>query len=131
MTPFSLMIQACGLSPAEAASFFGLRKDTVDQWLRGRRDPHPDVIERLRGLYDVISNTALEAVETIQETAPEGEIEIGYPADDHEALALGMPCVGAWRAMAAIVIAELDRPVRLVPRGSTAGTAAAADAHGK
>lgn len=58
------------------------------------------------------------------------EIEIGYPADDHEAQSLGWPCVEAWAAMAARVLAASDTRIRLVPRGSTPGTAAAADAHG-
>lgn len=132
MTPLSLLIQACGLSIAEAATFLSVRPDTVEQWARGRRSPHPENIERLRALYDSISNAVLAAVEQIDAVMPEGATcEIGYPVDDHEAQTLGYPCVGAWRAMAAIVIAELDRPVRLVPRGSTPATAAAADAHGK
>ena len=48
--------------------------------------------------------------------APLGPIEMGFPADDEEARALGWPCVGAWGAMAARVIAATGSPIRLVPR---------------
>lgn len=56
------------------------------------------------------------------------EIELGYPADDHEARQLGFQTVSAWSAMAPRVIAEVDAPIKLVPRGSTPATAAAIDA---
>jgi hypothetical protein len=56
-------------------------------------------------------------------------IEIGLAADDHEAQALGWPCVGAQEAMLGLVVARCRRPVRIVPRGSTVATAAATDAH--
>jgi hypothetical protein len=129
MTLFSLLIQACGLSLGEAAAFLGVRKDTAASWSTGRRTAGPDVLGQLRALYRQIQTAADGAIDALS-SAPEGaEIEIGYPADDHEAQALGFPCVGAWRAMAAIVIGELAVPVQIVPRGSTPATAAAADAH--
>ncbi|WP_189484599.1 hypothetical protein [Asticcacaulis endophyticus] len=101
-------------------------------WSTGRRKPHPENIDRLRELYDTISHAALSAVEQIDSIVPDGApCEIGYPSDDHEAQTLGYPCVGAWKVMAGMVIAELDRPVTLVPRGSTPASAAAMDAHNK
>ncbi|MCA3367750.1 MAG: hypothetical protein INF79_19260 [Roseomonas sp.] len=62
--------------------------------------------------------------------APAGaEIEIGYAVDDAEAQSLGWPCAAAQHASLGMVVARLGRPVRLVPRGTTHATAAAADAH--
>jgi hypothetical protein len=58
------------------------------------------------------------------------EIEIGYATDDAEAQAMSWPCRAAqWQSLA-LVFASAARTVRLVPRGSTLATAAAADAHG-
>ena len=84
----------------------------------------------------------IEAAEFIGEEkllASSGRIEIGYPADDHEARQLGLPCTGAWRQMLARLIDELmimdpefdPIRIRLVPRGSTPATAGAADIHRK
>lgn len=131
MTPYALMLQACGLSIREAAAFHGVREDTVKSWSSGRaRDGHPDgPLRELRALHDRIAAAAEAALALIEGRPDAAEIEIGYPADDHEAQAIGFPCVGAWRAMAAMAVAGLDRPVRLVPRGATLATAAAADVH--
>jgi hypothetical protein len=85
----------------------------------------------LRGLAATIEQTADHWLEAF-EAAPEGaEIEVGYPVDDHEAQTLDFPCIGAWRAAMARAIAETDRAVILVPRGSTPATAGAADMHGR
>lgn len=130
MTPYALLLQACGLSHREAAELHGVRLDTVKSWSAGRNRAPPGVLAELRDLYATIRRAADAALDLIEERAP-AEIEIGYPTDDHEARALGFPCVGAWRAMAALVVAEADRPVVLSPRGATLATAGAADAHGR
>jgi len=131
MTLFALLLQVCGLSHREAAELHGVRLDTIRSWSIGRNRVPAGVIAELRALYATIRSAADLAIDTLVEAASDGEIEIGYPADDHEARALGFPCVGAWRAMAALVAAETDRSVALVPRGSTPATAGAADAHGR
>ena len=130
MTPYALLLQVCGLSQREAADLHGVRLDTVKSWVAGRRSANAGVIAQLGRLHSEISCAAEEALDVLMQVPAGAEIEIGYPADDHEAQALGLPSVGAWRAMAGQLIAALDRPVILVPRGSTPATAAAADAHG-
>lgn len=131
MTPFSVMIELCGLSLAEAAAFLDVRKDTAASWSNGRRSAGPDIINKLRELHDRIVDAAERSIDAIEAAPANAEIEIGYPADNTEAKLLGFPCVGAWRAMMGRVIADIDRPISLVPRGSTPGTAAAADAAGR
>lgn len=117
MTLYALLLQACGLSHREAADFHGNRLDTIKSRASSRIEPPEGAVAELRALYDKIERAADELLDMI-ERAPDGaEIELGYPADDHEARSLGWPCVGAWRAVAARVIASTDRPVRLVPRG--------------
>jgi hypothetical protein len=131
MTPYLLLMQACGLSQREAAELRNVRVDTVKSWCTGRNNAPQAAVDQLRDLYGRLVETAGNAVEAIEAMAGDSPVEIGYPADDHEARALGMPCVGAWRAMAAMVVAEMHCPVRLVPRGSTPSTAAAMDAAGR
>ena len=129
MTLFSLLRQACGLSPREAAGALGVGLSSVKQWDAGRSAPD-GVLAELRGLHSVIRRASEEAFQAMSATPIGAEIEIGYPADDHEAQSLGLPCVGAWRAMCAGAIARLPHRVVLVPRGSTPATAAAMRGHG-
>jgi transcriptional regulator with XRE-family HTH domain len=129
LTPFALLTRLAGLSLSEAARFLGVRRDTVNSWSSGRNRTPPGVLAQLRDLVAMQERAAAEALRLIASAESEAEIELGYPADDHEAQALGWPCVGAWFGMAARVVAGTDRPVILVPRGSTVATAAAAEAH--
>ncbi len=141
MTPFALLETLAGLSHREAAEFHRVRLDTVKSWAVGRNACPARVIAELRALIASQERAATESIAQIaalaaQESAPDG-IELGYPTDDAEARSLGVagtpgwPCVGAWRALAARVVAGSSIPVVLVPRGSTPATAAAADAHDK
>ena len=128
MTPFALLESLAGLSHREAAEFHRVRIDTVKSWAVGRNACPAGPLIELRALIVEQDRAARETTAIIKRGKPD-EIELGYPADDHEAQALGWPCVGAWAAMAARIAAATDIPVRFVPRGSTPPTAAAADAH--
>ena len=129
MTLFGLLLTLSGLSQREAAAFLRLSATSIDKMSRGTRATPGGVIVEMRALIARQQAAADEALDQIDRLAPP-EVEIGYPADDHEAQALGWPCVSAWQAMAARIVAEVNVPVRLVPRGATAGTARAADEHG-
>jgi hypothetical protein len=131
MNPYSVLISYAGLSHREASDFHKVRLDTVKSWSSGRNHVPEGAIDELIDLInmqDQIANSALLRIYVLAtENGTPETIELGYPADDHEAQTLGWPCVGAWRAMAARVIAKSTHPVRLVPRGSTPATAAAID----
>ena len=129
MTPFGLLLTLSGLSQREAAAFLRLSPTSIDKMSRGHRAAPPGVLAEMCALIARQQAAADEALDIIEEARPP-EVEIGFPADDHEANVLGWPCVSAWQAMAARVVAEASVPVRLVPRGSTVGTARAADEHG-
>lgn len=137
MTPAALLIQLAGLSHREAADFLRVRPDTVKSWHRavGANGTSNGILDELRALIAQQERTAAQAIAQMADIAREhgkdAEGVLGYPADDYEAQALGWPCVGAWRAMAARVIAAAPVKIVLVPRGSTPETAAAADAHRK
>lgn len=145
MTPYAALQSLCGLSNREAAEYLAVAEDTVKSWRTGRRSVPDGALSDLLDLWGAIDTAAAEGADDImkkieQEGAMPAAIEIGYPADDHEAQALGLPCVGAWRQMAARLIDELSvmydaadviARIRFVPRGSTLPTAAAADAHGR
>lgn len=90
------------------------------------------MIAELRSLYAKIEKAATEALAVIAVAPGEVDvIELGVSADNHEAQSLGWPCVGAHAAVLGLVAARCGQPVRIVPRGSTVATAAAADAHGR
>lgn len=132
MTPFSVLAALAGLTLHEAGALCGVRHDSARQWATGRRAAPPGALDDLRVLIARQELATEEAVAQISRLAKShggpDEIEIGYPADDHEAQSLGWPCVGAWAAMAARVIAAAPVPIVLVPRGSMPPTAAATDA---
>ncbi len=140
-TVFSLLSQVCGLSHREVAGFLGTRIDTVKSWSSGRNRAPVRVLDDLAGLAARIDKAADEALAEIEvlteiavrETGAEpADIELGIATDDHEAQTLGWPCVGAHRAVLALVVARgmgEARRFKVVPRGTTVATAAAAEAH--
>lgn len=148
MTPFSALQSLCGLSNREAAAYLNVSESAVERWNRaaGVKSARPapqGALDDLLNLWTLIDNAAVDSAERIVAIGIEGlkdaaEIQIGYPADDHEAQQLGLPCVGAWRQMLARLIDELRlvyqddfdlQRIKLVPRGSTPETAAAIDQH--
>ena len=136
-TIFALLAQVCGLSQREAAAFLNVRLDTVKSWSAGRNPAAADALDALAELAGKIDAAADEAVGGLGATAVtlDGDpeiIELGRAADDAEARSLGWPCVGAHRAVLALTVARgmaEGRTFAVVPRGSTAATAAAADIH--
>lgn len=128
MTPFAILRTLAGLSIREASEFLNAQEDTAKKWNRGARNAPPGVINELRGLIAKQELAASEALALIGDGQPE-VIELGYPSDDYEAKALGWPCAAAWGAVAARIMAGSNVTIKLVPRGSTLGTAAADDVH--
>ncbi len=127
----ALLIGRCGLSHREAADVLGVRLDTVKSWSSGRNPMPPGAVDELRALYARIERTATEAVAVVSKRgAGVDVVELGLAADDAEAQALGWPCVGAHAAALGVVAARLDKPARVVLRGSTISSIAAACAHG-
>jgi hypothetical protein len=128
MTPIALLIDRCGLSQREAAAALGVRIDTVKSWAAGRNPTPAGVITQLRELYCQIERAAAEALAQIAVLPQSPDlVELGISADDHEAQSLGFPCVGAHAAVLGLVVAGATEPCRIVPRGSTAASAAACD----
>jgi DNA-binding XRE family transcriptional regulator len=131
-TLFLLLLNSCGLSQKEAADTLDARLDTIKSWSSGRRTPPPNVLALLRHLASYIDRRADDYIVFTIDKNPQS-VEIGYCADDAEAKSLGFPCVGAHNALIARLIAGLPDSIeiKIVPRGSTPTTAAAADAHQK
>lgn len=127
MTPFALLAALAGLSHREASELLSVRLDTVKSWSSGRNRCPPGALAELKRLIARQERAAREALAMFERaktaefergaTAARviAEIELGYPADDDEARTLGWPCVGAWGAMAARVIAGSPAPVSLAP----------------
>lgn len=131
MTPFAALLSLSGLSQREAATLLDISPSSVDKMARGVRSTPDGAIRDLASLIGQQEAAARQALDHIARlmtgSHPPDRIELGYPADDHEAQGLGLPTVSAWRAMAARVIAGSPVPVDLVPRGSTLSTAVSAD----
>lgn len=68
MTPFKSALSICGLSQTEAASFFGVRLDTVKSWCAGRNEPPAGAWNQLRKLYNKMLDSAEDAAEVINES---------------------------------------------------------------
>ena len=109
MTLYGLLLQAAGLSHREAAELHGVRLDTVKSWSAGRNAAPIGVIAELRALAAHIVHSAAREIDALGGAPADGEIVSQCPADDDAAKALGLPCVGAWRAMAAIVASGANR----------------------
>ena len=129
MTPYRLLLSRVGLSQADAATLHQVRLDTIKSWCTGRARAPVGVIAELRTLYARQKKAATEALRMIAERPEVSQIELGYAVDDQEAAGMGWPCAAAQWASLGMVVAACDRPVSLVPRGTTVATAAAADQH--
>jgi hypothetical protein len=127
----SLLFDRCGLSHREAAEFLKVRLDTVKSWSSGRNSAPAGAIDDLRRLYARIEKAAEEGLTSINHAPPGVEIELGLASDDYEAQQIGWPCVGAHAAVLGIVAARTNKPLIILPRGSTLATAAAIEAHEK
>lgn len=132
VTLFPAILAARGLSHREAADLLGVRLDTVKSWSSGRRTVSPGALAELWALADRQEEAAQQATDAWESAGKPPSVEIGVAADDHEARGLGWPCAGAHLAVARRVweLIGTETQVRVVPRGSTVATAAAADAHG-
>lgn len=131
MTPFHLMVNLTGLSQREAGDFLEIAPASVDKMARGKIKTPDGIMTELHGLHDRQRNAAAQAIAMIRERG-EAQVELGLAADDYEAQSppLGWPCVGAQAGMMALIIAGCpDVKFRIVPRGSTLSSAAAADEH--
>lgn len=133
MTPFGALAALAGLSHREAADFLAMRLDSVKSAVTGRRAAPPGAIADLAALITAQEHAARETLMEIEAAVkkhgPVDGFDLGYPADDHEAALLGFPCVGAWGAMAARIVAASPVPIRMSPRGASLPTAAAVDEH--
>jgi hypothetical protein len=108
MTPFGALCALCGLSLNDASTWLKVRLDTAKSWSNGRRRAPQAIIEQLRDLHARQRRAALEGVAEIRARGGDGleGVDLTLPATDIEAQARGWPCVGAMRAMLAIVVAE-------------------------
>jgi hypothetical protein len=111
MTLFSLLCSVCGLSHREAADFLGVRLDTVKSWSAGRNRAPDGVLDALADLAAKIDAAADETVDEIarqskRSKATPAEVELVISPNDAAARKRGWPCVGAHRAVLALIVAR-------------------------
>jgi hypothetical protein len=109
-TPFALLCERCGLTTTEAARYLEVDLETVRHWWSGEGTCPDQMIAQMRLLYRQISAIAEQAMQQFvnfnQTLGSPAEVEIGLVGDDAAAQRLGLPCVGAHRAVLGMVIAR-------------------------
>jgi hypothetical protein len=109
-TIFALLCERCGLSIAEAARYLETDSATIRAWSAGERPCTDAIIAQLRLLYRQISAVAEQAmrhfVDFSQGQGAPAEVEISLAASDAGAQRLGLPCIGAHRAVLGMVAAR-------------------------
>ena len=116
MVVFKLLVGLCGLTLRETAIFVGAGSDTVRSWSSGRNRCPESVISKLRELTARQERAARRVLHHVarMDTRPE-TIVLHYPLDDEQAQAIDWPCVNAWSAVAARIIAGTSVRVLLTP----------------
>lgn len=128
MIAFKLLVNLCGLTLRETAAFVGAGGDAVRSWSSGRNRCPENVISTLRELatrQEQAARRVLHRVARLQ-TRPTA-IVLYYPVDDEQARTVDWPCVNAWSAMAARIIAGTSVRVLLTPSPPSAGADPGAD----
>ena len=128
-------MQTAGLTLRSASAFLGTAHANVESWSQDRRPVPATAIAALLALYRSQMHDAARSAAFLRRqmktTGWPDWIELGAAADDHEAQLLGWPTAACHHVVLAMTIARLNPPetttVRIVPRGSTMATAAAAD----
>lgn len=126
---FADLLGDCGLTRRDAAALFGIPAETVDRWCAdgAPRRAH-DALTRLDRQIEAAAARTLTQLAAMPIAERPGMIELGVAATDEEAHSLGLPCVGAHRALLGrIVIGGTARgpAFAIVPRGGTVATQAA------
>jgi hypothetical protein len=125
---FGLALQAAGLTGEDAAELLGVTLDAVKSWSSGRREAPAEAWEKLRDWWEWASKARLAMVAKAAKTPP-GWIEIGMPTDLAEAQGVGFLAMEMNARQIGLLALEVKASIRVVPRGSTIATAAAADQH--
>ena len=124
---FKCLLSAAGLSLTEAADYLDVSRKNITRWANGTLEPPAGVLNELTKLIQKQNEAVKQTLDLIGQSEGVGEYEIGFPTDGTEAKDMGWPSVSAFKMVAGRIIAEATDVIKVVPRGSTVGTAAAAD----
>lgn len=124
---FKCLLSAAGLSLTEAADYLDVSRKNITRWANGTLEPPAGVLNELAKLIQKQNEAVKQTLDLIGRSKSVDEYEIGCPSDQIEANDMGWPSVSAFLVVAGHIIAEAAQDIKVVPRGSTVGTAAAAD----
>ena len=142
-TSFGLLLRLSMMGTDDAANFFGVRPDTINKWASGRREPPQSVIAGLANYIDETDEAVDLSLDNFRKITENhdpadhpGEIELAYATDDAEAQTLGAISAAQHLAIitktaASALLFFPKAKIKIVPRGTTISTAAAADLHDK
>lgn len=77
-TTASCLIQALGLSQADAAAFFSVRRDTIKKWQSGKMNMPDVLIDKGFERLSMLSSIAVELAQDYQEYARAEDIYVAY-----------------------------------------------------
>lgn len=124
---FKCLLTATGLSLSDAAEFLNVSRKNITRWTNGTLEPPVGVIKELAKLVQKQNEAVKQTLDLIGQAKGFGDYEIGCPSDQIEANDMGWPSVSAFHMVVGRIIGEAGVDIKVVPRGSTLGTAAAAD----
>ncbi len=136
---YDCLLAASGMDSIDAAEFHGVDEEAIYMWMSGDEEPPQFEIEKISDLICRMAVSVSQVLDHVTDQvekhgAAPGVLELGLASDDQEAGVLGWPNKSAHKMVLGMTTAQMSEigiKVNIVPRGSTAPSAAAADAFEK
>ena len=136
---YDCLLAASGMDSIDAAHFHGVDEEAIYMWISGDEEPPQYEIEKISDLICRMAVSVAEVLDhVLEQTEKHGAgpdlLELGLASDDQEAGILGWPNKSVHKMVLGMTTAQMTEigiKVSIVPRGSTAPSAAAADAFEK
>ena len=136
---YDCLLAASGMDSIDAAEFHGVDEEAIYMWISGDEEPPQFEIEKISDLICRMAVSVAEVLDPItaqveKHGAPPAVLDLGLASADQEAGVLGWPNKSVHKMVLGMTTAQMSEigiKVSIVPRGSTAPSAAAADAFEK
>lgn len=111
MIAFRYMLQQCGLSQDEAATFLETTPNRIAAWCGTATEVPWPILDMLANLYEQIKQVAEDTAETLtEELLAYGYDDIKNMTDEFDGFS-GLPCRGAKLACVAMTLLLASRPL--------------------
>ena len=111
MIAFRYILQQCGLSQVEAATFLEATPNQIAMWCDTETEVPWPILDMLANLYEQIKQVAEDTAETLaEELLAYGYDDIKNMADEFDGFS-GLPCRGAKLACVGMTVLLASRPL--------------------